>query len=265
MKRQIQALLGLDHPWSGLLHWHDTTDSTNTRAKELAAAGAPHGTIVAAGHQTGGRGRMGRSFHSPADQGIYLSLILRPDCPPTRLMHLTCAVGTAVCDAVEETAGLRPGIKWINDLVLQQRKLGGILTELSICPQSGNVRYAVVGIGINCYQDLSDFPEEIQDIATSLRAAGTMVNRAALAAAMVRRLHKMDARLLADRASLLEAYRRDCITLGKKVVIHSGGQLRRGTALDITDDGALLVRFADGAVEAVNSGEASVRGLWGYV
>ncbi len=265
MKRQIQALLGVDHPWSGLLQWHDSTDSTNTRAKELAAAGAPHGTLVLAGHQTGGRGRMGRSFHSPAGQGIYLSLILRPDCPPTRLMHLTCAVGAAMCDAVEEAAGIRPGIKWINDLVLGQRKLGGILAELSLCPQSGNIRYAVVGIGINCCQAQEDFPEEIREIATSLFAAtGRKPDRAALAAAMIRHLQKMDTRLLTDRDAILESYRRDCITLGKQVRVH-GSDIRRGTALDITEDGALLVRFSDGSVEAVQSGEASVRGLWGYV
>ena len=141
MKQRILDHLPRNHPWAGNIHYFDTIDSTNTEAKRLAAAGAPHGTVLIAGHQTGGRGRMGRSFHSPAGLGIYLSVILRPECAPGDLMHLTCAAAVAMCDAVENAAGFRPGIKWTNDLVYGKRKLGGILTELAF-GSSGRVDYA---------------------------------------------------------------------------------------------------------------------------
>ena len=165
--REISARLE-DHPWASLVQVLDCVDSTNNLAKTLAAQGAPAGTVVIAERQTGGRGRLGRGFSSPPGMGVYLSVILRPDAPPERLMHLTCAVAEVLCDGVEAASGLRPGIKWTNDLVSGGRKLCGILTELSLEAESGHVQYAVVGAGVNCGQKLSDFPPEIQDIAGSL-------------------------------------------------------------------------------------------------
>ena len=115
MKANIQNHLPGDYPWQNHIIWYDNIDSTNTKAKEMAANGAPHGTAILADHQTGGRGRMGRSFHSPAGKGIYLSLILRPNCPARELLHLTCAVAVAAADGIQAATGLRPGIKWTND------------------------------------------------------------------------------------------------------------------------------------------------------
>ena len=263
MKHDILSHLPGDFPWQ--VHWFDTVDSTNDRAKAMAAQGAPHGTVVIAGHQAKGRGRMGRSFSSPKLQGIYLSVILRPNCQARELMHLTCGVGVAMCDAVEDVTGYRPGIKWINDLVAEGKKLGGILTELSVDPQ-GAVRYAIVGIGINRSQTREDFPAHIRDIAISLETVtGQAVEAAALAAAMIRALKELDPSLLSGRKSLLAAYEKDCVTLGKEVVLLRGNEKRRGTAVGIDPDGALLVTFRDGTTQAVNSGEVSVRGLYGYV
>ena len=148
---EILRKLPEDFPWKDTIRHFPTVNSTNTLAKELAQAGAPHGTVLIADAQTGGRGRMGHSFHSPAGSGIYLSVILRPNCHASQLMHLTCATGVAMCSAVKATTGITPGIKWTNDLVCGTNKLGGILTELSLEPD-GHVRYAVVGIGINCNQ-----------------------------------------------------------------------------------------------------------------
>jgi BirA family biotin operon repressor/biotin-[acetyl-CoA-carboxylase] ligase len=165
MKQQILHHLPKDHPWQDRIYWFATTDSTNTQAKLLALQGAPHGTILIADHQTGGRGRMGRSFQSPAGCGIYLSVLLRPQCSPEELMHLTCATAVAACNAVETAVGIRPGIKWTNDLVCGQRKIAGILTELLTV---GDQVCAVVGIGINCCQQETDFPEEIRSFAGSL-------------------------------------------------------------------------------------------------
>ena len=246
-----------------MLHRFETIDSTNTYLKQLAEAGAEGGTAVIAHSQTGGRGRLGRSFHSPAGSGIYLSYLLRPNCKPEALMHLTCAVAVAMCDAVEKTTGLRPGIKWTNDLVHGKRKLGGILTELGF--ENGLVSYAVVGIGINCTQKAEDFPEEIRSIATSLAAVtGRPIDKAALETEMLSALEAMT-QALADKETILARYRADCITLGQKVCVVRGEEISYGTALDVDGEGALVVRFEDGSVRAVSSGEVSVRGMYGYL
>ena len=264
MKNMILSHLPGTFPWQ--VHWFDTIDSTNTRAKEMARSGAPHGTVLVAGHQTQGRGRMGRSFSSPKDLGIYLSVILRPNCAAEQLMHLTCAAAVAMCDATENTAGIRPKIKWINDLVVNSKKLGGILTELSLVPGSDRVEYAIVGIGINCNQTPADFPEEIRSIATSLlQITGNTPDRSALAAAMIHALMDMDSKLLYQQNTIMDSYRKNCITLGKEVVVLRGDKKRCGTALDVDCSGGLLVRFAGGKEETVSSGEVSVRGLYGYV
>ena len=266
MKESILKCMTESCPWQDSVLWFDTIDSTNTRAKELTALGAPHGTVLIADHQTGGRGRRGRSFHSPAGTGIYLSVILRPECAPTELMHLTCAAAVAMCDAVEISCGIRPGIKWTNDLVVGQRKLAGILTELGLAP-GGRVDYAIIGIGLNCSQEESDFPEEIRGIAGSLHSVlGTEIDRARVAAAMIDALWAMDRTLLTGKDALISQYRSDCITLGKRIsIVTADGASRHGTALDIDSEGALIVRLDNGSVETVSSGEVSIRGMYGYV
>ena len=266
MKQQILSFLPGDHPWQNQIYWFDTIDSTNTRAKEMAAQGAPHGTVLIAGHQTAGRGRLGRSFQSPAGLGVYMSVILRPNCPPEQLMHLTCASAVAMCDAVAKVTGKRPGIKWTNDLVMEKRKIAGILTELSVNPKNGLVDYAIVGVGINCGQKTEDFPLEIRSFAGSLSmVTGKEILPSRMAAAMVAALHRMDAALFFPVPVLMRQYRSDCITVGHDVSLVRGDEVRHGHAVGITDTGALVVRFADGHTEAINSGEISVRGLYGYV
>lgn len=256
--------LPASHPWRENLHYFESIDSTNTAAKKMAAQGAPEGTVLLADMQTGGRGRMGRSFHSPAGCGIYMSVVLRPKCPAEHLMHLTCAVAVATADAIEAATGLRPGIKWTNDLVFEHRKLGGILTELSL-DKNGCVDYAVLGVGINCCQTVEDFPVEIREIATSLQlCTGKSVRRAAVAAAMIEAFERMN-RTLTDPRAFLPRYRADCITVGQQISLLRGEEVRHGTALDVDEQGALVVRFDNGHTEAVNSGEVSVRGMYGYV
>lgn len=264
MKEQILTYLPAECPWRDTLHWYDTIDSTNNQAKALAGSGAPHGTVLIAGHQTGGRGRLGRSFSSPSGMGVYLSVILRPNCPPDQLMHLTCAAAVAMCNAVEQAAGFRPGIKWTNDLVYENKKLGGILTELSATGKT--VDYAIVGIGINCRQQVSDFPQPIQGIATSLSMITDQDTPPwLLAAAMIRALADMDRTLLTEKTGIMSAYRKDCITLGREVVLLQAEQTCSGQALDLDDDGGLIVRLSDGTMRTVTSGEVSVRGMYGYV
>ena len=265
MEQAIFDALAPDYPWKDRVHYLPQVDSTNDRLKILAAQGAPNGTAVITDHQTGGHGRRGRSFLSPPGVGIYLSMLLRPGCSPAQLMHLTCATGVAMCDAIEKAAGFRPSIKWTNDLVSNRRKLGGILTELRL-DKDGNVDYAVIGIGINCCQRESDFPEEIRSVAGSLAMiTGSPVDRACLAAAELEALSEMSAGLLSRKSETMARYRRDCITLGKEVSLVRGDEVRHGFAQDIDEDGALVVRFPDGHIEAVNSGEVSVRGMYGYI
>ncbi len=261
-KTAICKALG-DHPWSSLVQVYDEVDSTNTMLKAMASEGAPEGTVILADSQSAGRGRMGRSFLSPEGQGIYLSALLRPKCQPQELMHLTCAVAAVLCGAVEKITGLRPGIKWINDLVAGGHKVAGILTELSL--SASGVDYAVIGVGINCNQKPEEFPEELRSIAGSLAmAGGKQVSREALAAECIRAISTLQGTLMTDRLALMERYRRDCVTLGKRVLVQKGEETREGTAVNIDDWGALLVDFGNGP-ETVLAGEVSVRGMYGYL
>ena len=265
MKEQILHALSPEYPWQEHFHYFEELDSTNDRLKIMARQGAPHGTVLIADRQTGGHGRLGRSFHSPGGVGIYLSILLRPDCAPADLMHLTCATAVAMCDAVEKATGLRPGIKWTNDLVHGKRKLGGILTELGLSPRGG-VDYAIIGIGINCCQQQDDFAPDIQDIAASLAmVTEDKIDRSAVAAAMMEALWNMDQILLTEKKAILDRYRADCITVGQEISVVRGEKVRHGNALNVDDEGALVVRYDDGTVEAVNSGEVSVRGMYGYI
>ena len=266
MKEEILNELAPGHPWGGLLQCYPCLDSTNTFAKALAVQGAPHGTVIIAGSQTGGRGRMGRSFHSPEGTGLYFTAILRPDCEAAELMHLTCAVAVAVADAIESVCGVKAGIKWINDLVCGTRKVAGILTELVLVPGSAKVAAAIVGIGINCRQTVDDFPPELRSIAGSLSmAAGKDVSPAALAAAIVEQLSNLAPTLLTDKAAIMDRYRANCIILGREVSLHKADTVTHATAVGIDDEGALVVEYPDGRRESVSSGEASVRGMYGYI
>jgi BirA family biotin operon repressor/biotin-[acetyl-CoA-carboxylase] ligase len=261
MKQEILRDLPAEHPWRDLIQVHDVLDSSNTYAKELARQGAPEGTVVIARSQLDGRGRLGRRFHSPADAGLYFSLILRPDCTAERLMHLTCAVAVAACDAVEQVSGLRPGIKWINDLTVNGKKLGGILTELSF-DAHGKVGFAVVGIGINCQQQ--ELPQDIAHIACSLADHCKEASPGRLAARLMVALESVNRRLLTDQAQLMNRYRADCVTLGKQVRVLSPNETEIALAQSVNDDGSLTVILENGEAKTVNSGEVSVRGLWDY-
>ena len=254
METAIKALLQPDFPWD--IRYVESVDSTNTALRD-----APHGTVLIAGHQTGGRGRMGRSFHSPAGKGLYLSVLLRPRCKAAELMHLTCAAAVAAARAVP----IACGIKWTNDLVVGSKKLGGILTELSLNPD-GTVKWAIIGIGINRAHSLEDFPEELRSMATSIALeTANPPTGPQLAASVILSLKQMWDSLLSGKEEMLREYRSRCVTLGKEISLVRGEEIRHGTALDVDGEGALLVRFPDGHVEPVSSGEVSIRGMYGYI
>lgn len=265
MLHQIQSYLPDNFPWKSLVKYFDTITSTNDVLKEMARAGAPHGTVLVAGHQTGGRGRLGRSFHSPADVGIYLSVLLRPNCGAEQMMHLTCAAAVAACNALEKSSPITPQIKWTNDIVCSKRKIAGILTELGM-DSPDKLNYVIIGIGINCNQKTEDFPEDIQSFAGSLSMlSGQETNRALVAANLIKAFADMDVVLLTNQPEIMQEYKAKCITLGQEVSILRGDEVNHGKALDITSDGGLIVQYEDGTVHTVSSGEVSVRGLYHYI
>ena len=241
-------------------------DSTNNYLK--AWTGGPDGAAVTAESQTAGRGRMDRSFQSPKGAGVYLSVLLRPALPPDRLPPMTALAGVAVCAAVERACGVRPGLKWPNDPVLNGKKLCGILTEMSLEAETGRVQSLVLGIGINVGQRPEDFAPEVREVATSLlQVLGKRVSRPRLTAALLEELDKAYAALLAgDLSAYRAAYRRDCVNLGKTVQLipFGGGERETARAVDVDEEFSLVVRGEDGKERTVRSGEVSVRGLWGY-
>ena len=242
----------------------ETVDSTNNEVKRRAEEGAPEGLVVLADRQTGGKGRLGRTFVSPPGQ-LYFTVLLRPSCPLRELMWLTAWAAVSVCDGIERACAFRPGIKWTNDIIVDGRKLCGILTELGIEGESGAVRYAAVGIGVNVNETAADFGPELSPVAISLaQIMGTPPRRAALAAAILSALDDNYRRFPGDKAAFLERYRAGCLTVGRQVRLVRGETEETGFAEGVDEDFALVVRLDDGSRKAVSSGEVSVRGMLGY-
>lgn len=243
----------------------DTVDSTNNYAKALAINGGLDGTAVVADHQSGGRGRLGRGFQSPKGKGVYLTMLFRPNLPPVRAINFTAYVAVAVCDGIEAATGLRPGIKWTNDIVLGGRKLCGILTEMGVEGETGELQYIITGVGINANHAPEDFSPEVRSMAASLaQTLGHPIDRGALCAHVITALEDMYGKWLRGEGDYLSRYRADCLTLGKPVRLLRGDKEEEAFAEDIDDSFGLIVRHSDGRRETVTAGEVSVRGLWGY-
>ena len=244
----------------------EVIDSTNTECKRRAMAGAPEGLVVLAEEQTGGRGRLGRSFQSPRGCGLYLSALLRPDLSPMEVVDFTAWVAVAVCDGIQAACGVRPQIKWTNDIVLNGKKLAGILTELGLESETNSLQYMVTGIGINVNHRPEDFGEDIRDMATSLaQELGRPVRRAELAAQVIRALDRMHADFPHNKQEYLNRYRADCLTIGKQVQMITPVSRQEAYAVEIDDEFRLVVELPDGTRKALSAGEVSVRGLYGYV
>ncbi len=224
--------------------------STNTAARALARAGAAEGAVVVARSQSAGRGRRGRSFFSP-DGGVYMSVILRP-CATMTAGDITACAAVAVARAIERLCAAEVGIKWVNDLFINDRKVCGILTE-GECAADGTLAYAILGIGVNVAPTV--FPDDVP--ATSLANEGYPVDRAALIAAV---LEEWEALYTAyDPAAILAESRRRSVILGREVTVHQGTSVYPATALDITAHGHLTVRTATGEVIILSSGEVSIK------
>ena len=243
----------------------DSIDSTNTYLMSLAAQGAAEGLVVIADQQTAGRGRRGRSFQSTGGLGLYLSALVRPRLPAIDVPELTAWTAVAVCNGIEAAWGKRPKVKWINDLIADRRKLGGILTELALNPD-GTLSHVVIGIGINANHRREDFDPELQDMAISLSQwLGRDVDRDVLANHIVAALDEMYRQFPHARESFLSRYRADCVTLGQNVRVLSGDSAAPAVAVGIDDHFRLQVRYRDDTTATLNAGEVSVRGLWDYL
>ena len=263
--QRILEFLG-EHPWADRITVLESVDSTNSLAKREALSSAPHGSVFLADEQTGGRGRLGREFLSARGKGLYLSVLLRLDCAPTQVSHVTAMAAVAACNAVERCCGVRPGIKWTNDLILGEKKMTGILSEMSVEWESSTLEYIVIGTGINCSQSSGDFPEELRDRATSIEMeTGRNVDRCSLAAELIRELEILSREMISRKDIWISRYAGDCITLGREVRIIRGDQVRTGTATAIDENGALIVRYDSGETGAVFTGEVSIRGKNGYL
>ena len=252
----ISAQLSRDSLFAGKVLVEPLVDSTNTRLKAMAAAGAPTGTALLAEEQSGGRGTHGRSFQSPRGDGLYLSVLLRPALTRLRdLLTLTGWVGVAAREAVERASGAPVGIKWLNDLYLNGKKLCGILTELSFLGESGEPDYVVAGMGINMRQTAGTFQAQgLGDIATSLAMEGFPVEQNHLAVCLLEELDKLVRDFPEKRADYLERYRAHCVTLGRRVSFDGEGGLQTGTAAGVNDQFALRVAGDDGRENTVFSG-----------
>ena len=238
-------------------HRFDRLDSTNAKAKELAITGAPHGTVVVATEQTCGRGRLGRSFFSPGGSGVYLSMIIRPE--EIGLEHadavlLTTAASVAVARAVRKTLDLDLQIKWVNDLYYNDKKVCGILAEGVIDPKRSVLDAVVIGIGVNVQEPPGGFPEELKEIAGAL-TGDSVSSTDDLAAAIAEELWAM-LPTIGERSFLAE-YRQRSLVLGKRVRLLPKNVV--ATAINIDNNGGLIVRHADDSIETLTTGEISLR------
>ena len=256
------------------VYCYDSIPSTNLKLSELAYAGAEDATVVIANEQTSGRGRRGRSFVSPKDKGIYFSYLMRRAESPEAATEITAWTAVSVARAIEAVCGVPVSIKWVNDLVFNKKKICGILTEMSIENESRAVQSIIVGIGVNVNEEASDFDESLREIASSIYAeTGQKVRRAALAAEMVKQLDKMNADFPRGKAEYLDYYREHSMITGQRILInplvggasdHTRHVAREAFAVRINDDFSLRVRYDDGEESDVNSGEVSIRGMYGY-
>lgn len=234
----------------------DSITSTNTYLVKLAAEGAPEGTAIIAAEQTAGRGRKGKSFYSPRQSGLYMSLLLRPKMDARTAIRITTCGAVAVCEGVEELSGKKTGIKWVNDVLTGPRKICGILTE-GAADESGGLLYAVIGIGINIYRPGEGFPTELSDVAGYVFEEEQIDGRNRLAAAVLNGFARRYADL--GNGSFMNEYRSRCIVLGRRVTVLLPSGSREALAVGLDDECGLIVRYDDDSTQVLSSGEISVK------
>lgn len=250
--------------WAGCeIYYFDSIDSTNTKAKELAEEGHPSGTLVVADRQTAGKGRRGRSWESPTGIGIFMTLMLKPEINPNHASMLTLVAAMATTRAIRRVTGVPAMIKWPNDIVMNGKKVCGILTEMSA--QFDYINHIVIGIGINVHNE--EFPEEIKETASSLfLESGQHIHRASLIEAFLEEFEDVYAEYLKteDMEGLQKEYDAMLVNRGRQVRVLDPKEPFEGKAMGITKKGELIVDTWESR-KLVSSGEVSVRGIYGYV
>lgn len=241
------------------LVYRETVSSTNELAKQLAQSGAVEGTVVIAEEQTAGKGRRGRTWYSPAGRGLWFTVILRPSISPVDAAKTTLLSAVAVCRTIREMTGIRAGIKWPNDILIDDRKVAGILTEMNA--EIDAVNYLVIGIGVNFNLNPQAIPEEITEIATSVFSSTTgAVSRAKLLAGMLNNLDDLYGQFLSGKfAEILTAWKDMSVTLDNWVIVESLDFSEEGRAVDVDEDGALLILKEDGTVQRILAGDVSIK------
>jgi BirA family biotin operon repressor/biotin-[acetyl-CoA-carboxylase] ligase len=256
---EIQSGLGTEYIGKRIYTLSEAS-STNEVAFRLALHGTEEGVVVLAESQTKGKGRMGRPWESPAGSNIYLSIILRPRIVPSKTPLITLMAAVACAEAIDAVTGLLPAIKWPNDLLLERKKLGGILTEADM--ELDRINFVVVGIGINVNMTRATFPPSIKDTATSLQEAlGREISRIALIQSMLRHLEQWYQRLGQGRGEeIRRRWKELSLVKGQAIEVTSLGEVVRGTALDIDEDGALLVQTENNTIKRVVAGDVTLKG-----
>lgn len=240
------------------IYYFEDIDSTNNEAKKQANLGCPEGTIVLAEMQNSGRGRISRSWFSPAAKGIWMSIVIRPPFHPYDAPKCTLLAAVAITKAIQKVAGVQCGIKWPNDILYEGKKMVGILTEMSA--EMDAVNYVVLGMGINVNIERAEFPTDLESIATSLSiAAGKPIARLPLLQEILFMVENEYCKVIQHGfTEMLDEWRRLSVTLGQTVDIIGGIETVRGLAVDIDKDGALLVEI-NGRMEKVIAGDVSIR------
>lgn len=262
-KAEIESLI--DTEWAGReVVYYDVTDSTNIRAKAEGEKGAAHGTLFVAERQSAGKGRRGRCWESPSGDSISMTILLRPDFAPTKAPMLTLVMALGVAEGICDILPVETKIKWPNDIVLNNKKICGILTEMST--EIDYINYIVIGVGINVNQE--HFPEEIKDTATSLKnETGKSVKRGEIIAAVMARFEQYyeEFTRTGDLSVLRDAYEAHLVNKDRNVRVLDPAGAYEAHAKGISDTGELIVELADGTEREVYAGEVSVRGIYGYV
>ncbi len=235
--------------------------STNIEAKQAAALKPVHGMLFVAEQQTAGRGRRGRSFVTLQGKGIYMSLVLCPDVQSSDVIYLTTAASVAVVRAIQKLTGIETGIKWVNDIYKNEKKLCGILSEAVTDCESGQIDCVVVGIGINFSIDTKTIPEELRNIVTALyeedKEDSKGITRNQLIAEVVNQMLSLCKELSSH--SFLTEYKAHSILLGKEIDVIDGENQKRAKAVDIDEQGGLVVEYLDGKRQVLHTGEVTIR------
>ncbi len=230
-----------------------TTQSTNDDAKEFIAKNKQ--VLVVAENQEKGRGRLNRTFYSPKGKGVYMSVLLKPNLSIVNSVKITTFVAVAVAKAIESLVKLKVDVKWVNDLYINGKKVCGILTESSLDTKTKKLKYAVCGIGINCFG--LDFPSEISNIATSIeKESGIKIDRNLLISNILNEIKNVEEEI--ESENYLKEYKARSIVLGKEILVISGNESYKAIAIDITNNGGLVVD-KNGEIITVNSGEVSIK------